>query len=80
MSQVEDGDEGLGAPLPAAGSSGAAAAGSRFKYTPVNVRRKAVFGNTMTVSEGTLGMMLLGNSSIPLGYESHDMGLARYAP
>ena len=54
-------------------------AASRFKYMPMSVRRKAVFGNTMTVSEGAMNMMLLGNSSVPLGYESHDMGLARYA-
>ena len=49
-----------------------------FKYQPLSVKRKAVFGNTLTMSEGAVGMMLFGNSTVPLGYESQDLGLARY--
>lgn len=39
----------------------------------------AVFGNTLTVADRTAAA-LVGNSSVPLGFESHDFGVARYAP
>ncbi|GAX80708.1 hypothetical protein CEUSTIGMA_g8143.t1 [Chlamydomonas eustigma] len=53
---------------------------SRFKYLPLSVRRKAVFGNTMTLSSSSMEMMFMGNSSVPRGYESLDLGVARNAP
>jgi len=49
-----------------------------FKYQPLSVKRKAVFGNTLTMSEGAVGRILYGNSTVPLGYESQDWGIARY--
>ncbi len=52
----------------------------QFKYIPISVKRKAIYGNTMTLSQGTLQQLLIGNNTLPLGYESHDVGLARYAP
>jgi hypothetical protein len=53
---------------------------SRFKYLPLSVKRKAVFGNTMTLSSSSMEMMIAGNSSKPRGYDSVDLGVARNAP
>lgn len=78
MVQIQEEEEAnMQSAVPTSSRKGEAAL--RFKYMPMSVRRKAIFGNTLTVSDGAINMMLLGNSSVPLGYESHDIGLARYA-
>jgi hypothetical protein len=49
-------------------------------YLPVDAKRRETFHSTLTVSNSALRMALLGNSSVPLGFESHDWGHARNAP
>jgi len=50
-----------------------------IKYVPLNVRRKRVYGNTLSISDKSVLDVMLGNSSVPLGFESYDLGIARNA-
>jgi hypothetical protein len=49
-------------------------------YVAVDAKRRERYHSTLSISDGTMRMALLGNSSVPLGYESHNLGIAMNAP
>lgn len=50
------------------------------EYVPVDAKRRERYHSTLSISDSTMRMALLGNSSVPLGYESHNLGIAMNAP
>lgn len=67
--------------LPAGTQGSSGSSGKQWKYVPLNVKRTALYQSTFTMSSSAYTTLLLGaaNSSVPLGYESSEAGLARHA-
>ena len=63
------------------GGSGGDAQPQALEFQPLSVKRKAVHGNTLTVSQSSMRMALMGNASFITGLHDHqDLGIARNAP